>query len=258
MEATRWTSASVSPLERMACWASTRRPIHAPEPPSIHTWPSSRTWPSGSVSVLYDTPVGQSCSRLGTSRWRPAASMVWRSAVPRRRCAQRSLFCMVGYLACAGRDIDHRFNMPRFLVSLLRHTLTSEGVTVCAALVAMFGKNARDVSCECSPRVRLGVGSVCCDSGKTVLGSIKNSEKTAENVVWWLSVLTLPRGNVAACSHSCTWLRFYGTSLSRRIEGGVCKIIRLASRTSKHQPARSFSTARDINVQEFAGKLARS
>ena len=56
-----------------------------------------------------------------------------------------------------------------------RHSLTSEKVTACEALVAKFGTDARDVSCECSPRVRFGDGSVCCESGKTVWDAIKYS-----------------------------------------------------------------------------------
>ena len=50
-------------------------------------------------------------------------------------------------------------------------------------------EDARDVSCKCSPRVRLGDGSVCCESGKTVWGAIKYSEKAAEGVDRLVAVL---------------------------------------------------------------------
>ena len=91
--------------------------------------------------------------------------MTWRSEVPRRRCAQ-------------GRDNGPLSRMSRFLVSLLRHTLTSEDVTAFEALMAEFGNDARDVS-------------ACCESGKTVLDAIKYSEKTGEGVDRLVAVLVL-------------------------------------------------------------------
>ena len=56
------------------------------------------------------------------------------------------LLCMVGNLACACRDIGHRSQKSRFLVSLLRRTLSSEDVKACEAVVAKFGNDACDVS----------------------------------------------------------------------------------------------------------------
>ena len=110
------------------------------------------------------------------------------------------LLCMIGNLACASRS-----HMSRFLVSLLRHTLSCEDVTACEALAAKkFGKDARDACCECSPRVRLGDGSECCESGKTVLDAAKQSEKRAEGVQRLVAVLVLLLGHVAACGYACT------------------------------------------------------
>ena len=43
---------------------------------------------------------------------------------------------MVGNFACASGHIDHQSDMSRFLVSLLRHTLSSEDVKACESLVA--------------------------------------------------------------------------------------------------------------------------
>ena len=135
--------------------------------------------------------------------------------------------------------------MSRFLVSLLRHTLSSEDVKACEALVAKFGKDARDVSWECS-RVRFG--DVCCESGKTVLGPIKHSENTAEGVDRFVAVLVLLLGNVAVCSHTCTWLRAYVTSLSRCIGDGVDDIKAL------DLPGPSRRRARDSDVDSLSGE----
>ena len=163
------------------------------------------------------------------------------------------LLCMVGNLACASRDVGHRSHMSRFLVSLLRHTLSSEDVTACEALVAKFGKDVREVSCECSPRLSLGNGSVCCESGKMVLDAIKYSEKTAEGVDRLVAVLVMLLGSVAACSHICTWLRVYVSGLSRRIgdDDRVMGSSRVDDITVLDLPHPSRQRTRDNGVQEF-------
>mmetsp|Transcript_65632 Transcript_65632/g.173807 ORF Transcript_65632/g.173807 Transcript_65632/m.173807 type:complete len:346 (-) Transcript_65632:268-1305(-) len=164
------------------------------------------------------------------------------------------LLCMIGNMACARRDIGHRSHMSRFFVSLLRHTLSSEAVAACEALAAKFGKEARDVSCECSPRVRLGDGSVCCESGKTVLDGIKSSEKMAEGVDRLVARPGVFLGNVAASSHTCTWLRVYVNSLSRRFGDGVREMgsSRVDDIKALDLPGLSRGRTRDNDVQEFS------
>ena len=172
---------------------------------SIHSWPSSRAWPSGGVSAVHAS--WSELFKAGYTSVKAHGVDDVEECSATKEMRTEGLLCSVGNFACASGHIGHQSEMSRFLVSLLRHTLSSEDVKACESLVATFVKDVDDVSCECSPHVRSGDGPVSCESGKTVPDAIEHSEKTA--VVLW---------------QSWCWLRAQVTSLSRRVGDGVCEM----------------------------------